>query len=160
MMARRKEILNIAHGLLGSFISRNNDINGYWALGLLYKHVLENEADTITLDIFDRKENLRPPLPLQISSNYRRLLLRMCTARQIPPSWIKKAVIEIAFDIADPVDRRIWQTSYGEPFSVDVFITDDRGKKYLSHAKGRCKPHDPARELRSLRAKSASTVQN
>ena len=34
-MSGRNKLRGVAHAVLGSFISRNNDIDGYWALGLL-----------------------------------------------------------------------------------------------------------------------------
>ena len=35
IMAKSKELKNIASGLYGSFISRNNDVRGYWGVGKL-----------------------------------------------------------------------------------------------------------------------------
>jgi hypothetical protein len=34
-MARRKELIGIANGILGSFKSRNNELDGYWSIGVL-----------------------------------------------------------------------------------------------------------------------------
>lgn len=34
-MTRRGELKDVALGVLGSFVSRNNDVDGYWCLGLL-----------------------------------------------------------------------------------------------------------------------------
>ena len=34
-MPRSARLTNIANGLCGSFVSRNNDVEGYWAIGKL-----------------------------------------------------------------------------------------------------------------------------
>jgi hypothetical protein len=52
-MARRKEFKNIANGLICSFVSRNNDVYGYWGIGKLYSHMLKSKTMTIEINILD-----------------------------------------------------------------------------------------------------------
>lgn len=48
-MPSRRIFKSIAHNLLGSFVSRNHDFNGYWALGQLY--TISHEAQTLCVVI-------------------------------------------------------------------------------------------------------------
>ncbi|WP_378178258.1 hypothetical protein [Aquimarina sp. SS2-1] len=59
-MGKRKLFKNIANGVLGSFVSRNNDVQGYWGIGKLYslminKDKYEVEIDLINLTILPNK---------------------------------------------------------------------------------------------------------
>ena len=40
-----KKLKNMAYGIAESFISRNNDIDGYWALGVIKGELNENDND-------------------------------------------------------------------------------------------------------------------
>ncbi|RBW59239.1 hypothetical protein DS884_05730 [Tenacibaculum sp. E3R01] len=46
-----KKLKNIASGLLNSFISRNNDVNGYWGIGKLYSLMIQNNCFEIKIDL-------------------------------------------------------------------------------------------------------------
>ena len=50
-MARRKEIKGIIDGLISSFISRNNDLNGYWAMGKLCGFLIQSNSRVLTLEL-------------------------------------------------------------------------------------------------------------
>jgi len=50
-MPHRGELKCLADGLIDSFMSRNNDSAGYWALGLLYSHALELQKKIVTLTL-------------------------------------------------------------------------------------------------------------
>lgn len=50
-MARRIELQGIANALNGSFISRNNDFEGYWAIGQLKSLATNNSLSSITFSL-------------------------------------------------------------------------------------------------------------
>jgi len=50
-MPRRKQLKNLACGIAGRFASRNNDIDGYGALGLLYAEADSAATNTRRLDL-------------------------------------------------------------------------------------------------------------
>ena len=52
-MAIRKRMNHVAAGLLDSFYSRCNDIQGYWALGMLYEEA-QSAPYRVTLDLLAR----------------------------------------------------------------------------------------------------------
>lgn len=47
----RNALKSIAAGVLGSFVSRNNDFNGYWAIGQLYSIALRSPARTVSISL-------------------------------------------------------------------------------------------------------------
>ena len=54
-MARRREFRNIGVGLLSSFVSRNNDVYGYWGIGKLYSHMLASKSMILSIDLINEK---------------------------------------------------------------------------------------------------------
>jgi len=53
-MGSRKEFKAIAHGLVESFISRNNDVSGYWGIGKLYSHIVSTGVKDLKIDLIQR----------------------------------------------------------------------------------------------------------
>jgi len=45
-MLPARELRNLAHGLAGTFISRNNDVSGYWGIGMRYRECLAAACTT------------------------------------------------------------------------------------------------------------------
>jgi len=52
-VAIRNRMNHVAAGLLGSFCSRCNSLEGYWALGMLYQEAKEAPY-RVTLDLLSR----------------------------------------------------------------------------------------------------------
>jgi hypothetical protein len=53
-MARRKALKNVCSGILGSFVSRNNDCEGYWGMGILYRFAKERGKSDLMIDLLNR----------------------------------------------------------------------------------------------------------
>ncbi len=56
-MGHRKELKNIANGIIFSFKSRNNDVDGYWELGKLYSYAKSCGVNSIKLNLLDLSIN-------------------------------------------------------------------------------------------------------
>jgi hypothetical protein len=46
-----KNLKGIAGGILGSFLSRNNDLDGYWGMGILRLLAQEHGVEMVYLDL-------------------------------------------------------------------------------------------------------------
>lgn len=58
-MNKTKGVLkNIANGLLYSFLSRNNDVYGYWGMGKLYSLMLRKKTRIVSIDLI--KKTIEP----------------------------------------------------------------------------------------------------
>ncbi|MEQ1492340.1 MAG: hypothetical protein ABL932_17490 [Terricaulis sp.] len=138
-MPRRKELRGAAFGLLGSFVSRNNDVSGYWALGKLRKHVVKANVSTVCVDLLDL--SITPPSDdfAAMAKHFQQTLEAQLRARRIPADWVRSAAVSVEF-------------TPGDAFNCAVVIADDKGREHRATASGTSWVHDPTRELRSTRA--------
>lgn len=144
-MPRRKELRGAAFGLLGSFVSRNNDVSGYWALGKLYKHAVQAKASTVLVDLLDL--TITPPNDdfAAMALHFQQMLGAQLKARGLPADWVRAATVSVEFE------RARSPNALGDVFNCIVLITDDEGRKRHAIANGTCWMHDPAREQKSAR---------
>ena len=52
-MSAYKQLKGIAAGLAGTFISRNNDVDGYWGMGVIYSEVSARGVSAVTFSLLD-----------------------------------------------------------------------------------------------------------
>jgi hypothetical protein len=145
-MSKRKELMGIASGLLGSFVSRNNDFDGYWGIGMLCSHSVENGGQPIMLDLIDR--TISPPNTRlqEIAANYGNLLLTHLERRAIPASRVQQCQILLKFNLTGINRNEVPQTTHGSPFFCEVNLKSVAGNVYTASRYGWCDPHDPSRE--------------
>ncbi|MCS4309665.1 hypothetical protein M2404_004042 [Rheinheimera pacifica] len=153
-MARRKELKNIAQGIVCSFVSRNNDYDGYWELAKLYDLANKNGDVKVTIDLIQPGINPSSEAFEPLVFMWRNKLLKMLESRAIPVSWVKSAVIHSGFNVAYVAELHKWGT-YGEPCTCECEIITDRGDKYSESAGTTCMPFSQAWFQRSTRRKSS-----
>lgn len=151
-MARR-ELLDVAAAVAGSFVSRNNDVNGYWGLGLLRSYADRNGLRSLRFDLLEGDPEPKSDPPALVADAYRRVLARQLTIRRIARGIVTKAEVLLTFDPDTPNTPSA--STYGAPFSCTVRLTDHRGREFERIRIGCCSPHNPLRELQSVRAKEA-----
>lgn len=150
-MARRIELQGIANALNESFISRNNDFAGYWAIGQLKSFSINNTLSSIIFSLTAPATNTIFNLQNYIVLHYSKKLAYLLKKQQIPDCWVHKISITIDFSVnAKHEQLRDYPTS-GEPFQCCCKITDDTGRVYTSIRYGRCQPHSRVNELKSFR---------
>jgi hypothetical protein len=144
-MPKRKELRGVAAGLLGAFVSRNNDVGGYWALGKLYAHALKADAPSVCVDVL--RGILTPASDefREMAADFRRALTFQLATRKLPSEWVKATTICVEFT------RARHPHGPGEIFNCTVAITDDRDRTHCARAVGTCWAHDPFRERGSTR---------
>ena len=69
-MAKRAELWQIARGVLTSFASRNNDISGYWGIGVLAQLAQEQERIQIELQLRPLQSVPGQPVLSSIAASY------------------------------------------------------------------------------------------
>ena len=157
-MAGRRILTNVAHGITGSFVSRNNDVDGYWALGQLLSHTLASTSPSLIIDLgvgcSTPAFSAEPlsPLPARWSEVFWKSVDREGLAR----STVRHAELSLECDLASDRPRdepkpllRRRRTEY--LVRCRTAITDDRGRVYEATNEVWCAPHDPAFEFRSTR---------
>ena len=145
-MPRRRELVGVARALADSFVSRNNDIGGYWAVGKLYAHAQRTRSAQIELDL--RLGNLMPADQQfdGMAREFRRKLQAQLFGHKLPSAWVKQATMKIVFPSTDAAS-----TNLGE-FVCRVEFEDDRAKVFAVSITGAAWPHDQSKERQSTRA--------
>ncbi len=148
-MAKRGELKDVASGLLGSFVSRNNDVDGYWSLGLLRSLADRRGRRTLRLDLIARTAEPSEELVDRLAARYGDMLGRHLARRGIAASAVVEAEVEIEFDTPASIFSSL--PTYGTPTRCSVRLLDDRGREQRQSIRTACAPHDPSRESRSRR---------
>jgi hypothetical protein len=149
-MPRRRKINGIVEGLLGSFVSRNNDIGGYWAIGKLYEHARNNQVQNIIINLATGE--IQPdglefcPMVQEYSARLTDRLAYFATSKES----ITVARITLAFDAA-VIDSRPPSSLPGQPFRCTVEVVDKLGREYAASHLGVARPHNPLNEAKSAR---------
>ncbi len=150
-MPRRKELKSVAYGVADHFVSRYNEIDGYWALGILYKQANHNKIHTITLDIIKQEIHPNQIDPTDLLTYFHSYLNKLLINHHFKPAIIQKAIIEINFHIQATDLENLYKNIYGDPFECTVYLTDDLHKTFFSKRRGCCKEHSKEKECQSLR---------
>lgn len=150
-MARRKELKGIANGLVTSFNSRNNDVDGYWGIGRLHKLVEHASKKEVSIELLS---GIITPKASEFDSliySYREKLNSHLIAQSIPKHWVVSVDIIALFETEYEKDKHHWRSGLGKPYEVKCDIQDDKGVHYIARAYNNSRPHDPSRESRSNR---------
>ncbi|MDH7447747.1 hypothetical protein [Aquimarina sp. 2201CG14-23] len=145
-MAKRKLFKNIANGILGSFVSRNNDVNGYWGIGKLYslminKNKYEVEIDLIKQTISPNKNEFNSMI--QYFSNK---LSSQMLQKNLKKSFLKEAKIIL---IGYPNNKTLsLGRTVPNKIKCSITIVDDLEKQYNLEKDIRCRKHNPKLEIK------------
>lgn len=151
-MSRRNEIQDIAKGLVGSFNSRNNDIDGYWAIGKLQKFLEYKPSKNISIEVISGEVSPETDEFDSLIKFYRERLTVHMASRKVPEEYISLVEFSVEFEAEYQEKYHLWRSGLGKPYVIKCEITDYKGKHYTEHAYGNSRPHDPNRETRSSRA--------
>lgn len=150
-MAGHRVLNGVAAGLLGSFIGRNNDIDGYWAIGKLCRFAVAEELRSVTIGLHPSPDlsTQQPSLPEVFAFRFQKSFAKRVELAGFPLAHVARAEVTISF--ADLPPRSPIGSTEGT-FDCTVSIFDLQGRMHSASASGRCRPHDPSFEQRSLRS--------
>jgi hypothetical protein len=142
-MPRRRELKSIASGIASFCVSRNNDIFGYWGVGMICRLALTQGIETVSIDLGSTKDD-----GPELAAFRAGFLERFQSARHGLSSFIRGFAVEFRFD------RYSWSEVRGQCSRVTccVHIIDDLGKRRSASAETFCYRHDPRFESKSTRA--------
>lgn len=119
-MARKREMKNAVQGILGSFVSRNNDVDGYWGIGKLYRSAIAAGCNSVRIDLIGSKMLPRLDGFHGMIEKYENLLEKQFPDRRHYKTWLVSAEITIQFESdADQSSIPKWYDS-GKPFTCVV----------------------------------------
>lgn len=149
-MARRIELRGIANALNESFVSRNNDFNGYWTIGQLKLLAINNNLTTMDFLLTTPKSAPNFNLIHYVELHYADMLERLLRKQQIPDTWVSEASITLDFNVNAKNEQLNKCSTSGEPFQCCCQIIDDTGRGYSSVVYGRSQVHSSVKELKRL----------
>ncbi len=150
-MPRRRQLKGIASGIASKFISRNNDVDGYWALGLFYKTAFESGKTVFILNLVTGDSSPYFKYSARVAKQYYCFLQEQMNKLGFDDYQITDAVIEVMFDVPPTKRQIIYKHTWGDPLICKVSLTDDLNRTWQSEFRAWCGKHDPIRECRSIR---------
>ena len=141
---RRKRLKGIAEGLAGKFISRYNDIGGYWGIGVIYLELSKMNLYSLTIDL--KNNNITPSslshlVDLDI---YKKFIDTQLENNDFKNKNVSKITIEIKFNVtASEEHLKIYHCGGSDPTECIVNITDDLNKTHTSIKRLWCWKHKP-----------------
>lgn len=148
-MARRSVLKGVASDLLTSFVSRNNDIEGYWAIGKLCRLAKETNVTRIQIDLLRGCLSVPSKAFGSMTSGYRLWVETLAGAKGL---LLAECLVDIEFELFSKPGRAVSGDLAETPFRCSVTLVDDRKGVWGSSMSGICWPHDADRERRSSRA--------
>jgi hypothetical protein len=150
MPRRRATLKSIASGLLGSFLSRNNDIRGYWAIGLLHAHAESSRVSVVTVSLCPAPSSEEAAVVLEVGSKYGERLFSSLAKHQIASQVVRSASIVIEFNSMAVLARAL--VAGERPLKATLRLVTEENKEVITQAYSSSWPHNPRREHRSARA--------
>jgi hypothetical protein len=151
-MTRRRELRGISGGLVNSFVSRNNDVGGYWAIGMLCSHSLQTGAKELSMNLLTKRISPSSPEFGPILDKYAAWFAASLEKQQFSLQVITAAEVRLSFDAQLGPDPMRSSVTGHFPFRCIVTLTDDLGRAHVGQLSGFALPHDPPRETKSTRA--------
>lgn len=139
-----------AAGMLGSLINRNNDINGYWAPGVLY-HDVSAAPNAMEIDLLSGAAQPAGANATLIAAVYT-VFLRTALKR-VGFEWeaLTRATINFQFK-AEVSNPDFDYPCGGDPFICTVTLQSVQGYAATVSARARCRPYQPYLFTRSTRS--------
>jgi hypothetical protein len=150
-MPRRRELNGIAGNLLGSFVSRNNDVAGYWAIGKLCVLASLTVNGEVSIELAPKRLSPHSPEFNPMLDHYAARLVSSLEKRSFPVQLVTAAEVLIAFGVSFKPDPLMSRPRGTVPFRCTVTLTDDLKRRHVAQHSGEVWPHDHRRESKSGR---------
>lgn len=133
---KRREMNSLAHSLCAYLCSRNNDISGYWGIGVLCEASKKEHKPKFSFKIY-------PGKPLRIHC------YKISQPEVVTDKLIKFDIDSIEGRLSFFVDGRYPHGAEKYTCGIAIAITQ-AGRTGLSMSHVECWPHDPSREMRRV----------
>ena len=150
-MPNRGLLKSIASGVLGSFVSRNNDVGGYWGIGQLCRIASELGLDSLTFDLLVSSASAptNHPVIATLAHKYGEMLRSQAEQKGFTSSTLARAILSIEFGTSGHL-RTAPLVTRGAPIFVSLALCDERSRSLKVFLTSRCEPHNPNNETRRM----------
>lgn len=137
-MSSRRHLKSVADGVVRAFAGRNNDVDGWWAPGLILAAVPPGDPDySVDLLTGAGTPTLEGTLLEDLGQAWARYLAWSFARHGLSESVVRSARLILRFEHADDVPS--WVLGHrDQPFWCTVTIEDDRGRRCQSVAESHC----------------------
>jgi hypothetical protein len=149
-MKARSRLKHTAAGLLGSLISRNNDVNGYWAPGMLYRDVC-TPPHGIELNLLTCSSEPSSEVAKTVMAYYATFLRLAVIKKGFDWDDLERACVKFQFNV-EVAKPPAYYPTVGDPFICSVMLHTVQGQMSTVSAIGRCYPYARGRFRQSTRA--------
>ncbi len=139
-MTKIRELKGISCSIADTSISRNNDVSGYWGLGMLYKEAITHGTLHVAMSLLTGLTEPAAPVSQTMVARYADYLSRRLAGLQI-----RGAHISVSFRTAILHAPALTGTD-GDPFVCTVTLIATTGQIYSCSRAGRCRPHSSSNE--------------
>lgn len=142
VVSRHRRLASVADGTARAFSSRNNDVDGWWALGLLLAQAPPSGEVTLDLIAGVVHPEATDPMLAALGPAWGRYLSWTLDRHGLSPGSVKFAGLSLRFDLSTQVPSWI-DGARDHPFLCTVTIEDDGGHLYKRQTAGHCaRPRD------------------
>ncbi|WP_422106837.1 hypothetical protein [Winogradskyella sp.] len=138
----KQKLKNIAQGLLSSFLSRNNDVNGYWGIGKIYALMLQKNTNGVVIDLIEKTIVPNSDEFIYRISKYSEKLMNQLRAQSMDEAFLKSAKLNLA--CSDLNLNRF----YLNTLICKLVITDKNNRNHIVKKEVLCRKHNPKSELK------------
>ncbi|MGN6228101.1 MAG: hypothetical protein ACTHNM_11770 [Dyella sp.] len=150
-MPGSRALAGIVSGLVETFVSRNNDVSGYWGIGQLRKEIEDQGCHAAELDLLAGQVDQAPPIVSTLIARYGAYLSASLARDGFSPTHVVEAKISIEFGSFGNASEPDLFSTLGEPFNCRATLLSRSGKVFSAVRGGLCRRHDPRCEQQSRR---------
>ena len=151
-MPSSRVLKSVANGLVGTFVSRNNDVSGYWGIGQIQREIEGRPETVVELDLLHAKATPEGPIARTLIAHYSMYLFASLAREGFTLSEVTAAKILVEFGNFGEAKAPDLFSTIGQPFNCKAVLASQSGKTFSAVRGGLSRPHNPAIERRSLRA--------
>ncbi|WP_146172005.1 hypothetical protein [Pseudoduganella armeniaca] len=138
-MKRIGKLRHLAAGLQDSFVNRNNDVQGHWALGKLYA---DAPGGRVVLDLLRWEAAPATPTATTMARNYGERLRRALPKLAMGPDDLVEATVEVTFNTPPALPPNAYRTT-GEPFDCVFTLRNRYGQTVVRPVHACCQRYQP-----------------
>jgi hypothetical protein len=137
-MSSRRSLASVAEGAARAFTSRSNDVEGWWALGLLLAAVPPTDP-AYRVDLLTGVSNpaLEQTELAGLGSAWARYLRWSVERHGVSNTAVRSATLTVQIDLVHSLESS-FPGGPEHSFVCTVFIEDNRGHRYERRATGHC----------------------
>lgn len=97
-MSKRAQLQGAARRTVGAFIGRNNDVDGYWAIGMLCRRAVDTGVASVSFDLLQRTSVPAWAIAEAAGARAATRLRRHLDGLSMPESVLRAATVELHFE--------------------------------------------------------------